>query len=249
MSAVELTAIIPIRNRSGVRLENCLRSLRWQRGIDSQQLEVLVSDFGSDNEHTASVCELTERYGATLVRHETSEVWNRSKTLNIGIRAASGRFCFCTDVDMIFAPNFIASALEEQQKRGGAAMVYSRCHDLPEDVPLQPWRESDYVYLRGRAGLRNTSGTGACQVATKRFFQQVRGFDEKMTYWGAEDEDMRLRAAKYGLEPVWLEGTSMLHQWHPTMKNDPTLRIKLNKWRLKLTRGVLVKNGLSWGGV
>ena len=54
-------------------------------------------------------------------------------------------------------------------------------------------------------------------------------------------------AERYGLTLSWLEGTTMLHQWHPTMKRDKPLRFHINRIRYKLTRHQVVKNRGGWG--
>ena len=89
-----ITAIIPIRNRSGDRLENCLRSLRWQEGMARDEVEILISDFGSDDTHRHSVMSLAEAYDARVEFTETTEVWNRSRALNIGLQTARGQIAF-----------------------------------------------------------------------------------------------------------------------------------------------------------
>ncbi len=248
MSNVRLTAVLPVRNRSGQRLENCLRSLRWQ-DMPQDQLEILISDFGSTPEHLPSIRKLAKRYNARLVQTHTEEVWNRSKVLNIGVQAALGSIVFCTDVDMIFAPNFLSTALRTYEAHKGQVMVLCRCHDLPEDVPEQLWSKEDYPGLHQRAKLRQTSGTGACQVASKAFFHHARGYDEKFLYWGAEDVDMTFRAGRHGLKLEWMDDaeTAMLHQWHATTKNDRRMRFHINRWRYRITRYMVTKNRRGWG--
>ncbi len=242
-----ISVIVPIRNRSGTRLRNCLASLRWQDC--GEPVEVVLSDFGSDPGHAASVAELAAEFDATLVRTDTAEIWNRSKALNIGIRAAAADVVMCTDADMLFAPGFIAGVIARWREEGDGIVV-SRCHDLPDDVPEQPWQRGDFSALLGRASLRDTTGTGACQAARKSFFEHARGYDEAFKYWGAEDDDMLSRAGRSGLEVRWLDGSAqMLHQWHPTMKNDKWLQRRINKWRMRFTRHVVVKNPRGWGGV
>jgi len=242
-----VTAIVPLRNRSGDRLENCLRSLRWQEGLGTAVVEIVISDFGSDEAHRPSIRALAETYDARIAATETDEVWNRSRALNIGLQAATGRVAFCTDVDMIFAPNFLASILETHRRHDGRVMALCRCNDLTESVPMQAWTRDDFDALEARSERRITSGTGACQAAPLSFFVHARGYDEKFLYWGAEDVDMTSRAARYGLALEWMEGTSMLHQWHPTMKRDRRLRFHLNRIRYKLTKHVVVKNRRRWG--
>lgn len=242
-----ITAVIPIRNRSGVRVENCLRSLRWQEGVDD--FEIVLGDLGSTGKHKASLLELCETYDARFVSLPHDDLWNRSLALNTGIRAARGEYVFCTDADMIFKPNFLASALEAQAQANGRAMVLCRCHDLPPYVPEKLWEQSDFPMLERSSHVRRTSGVGACQVAPRSFFEEVHGYDEKFVFWGSEDVDMTSRAERYGLELTWMsDRTVMLHQWHKTLKRDMPLQYHINRWRFKLTKRVVVKNRQGWGG-
>ncbi|MBP47396.1 MAG: glycosyl transferase, partial [Myxococcales bacterium] len=185
-----ISVIIPIRDRSGQRLENCLRSLRWQQGVSAESIEVVLSDFGSSQLHRDSIEELAQRYGARLHCEQTDALWNRSRALNLGIQKATGQLCFCTDADMIFSPGFVAALLQKQAKQPHQIMTLSRCHDLPQSAPQQLMELEDFESLSAMAELRQTTGTGACQVADRAFFFSVRGYDEAFEYWGAEDDDM-----------------------------------------------------------
>jgi glycosyltransferase involved in cell wall biosynthesis len=247
MSRPELSAVIPVRNRTGTRLDNCLRSLRWQQ-LEPNALEIVITDFGSDPEHADALRELSERHGAELVRVDTDEIWNRARALNYGIQRARGRYVFCTDADMIFAPNFVATLLDAQQREQGRAFVVCHCRDLPEQLEEQPWTIADFPRLLDAAAFRKATGTGACQVAEREFFERVRGYDEGFSFWGQEDNDMRFRAGRAGLREVWVqEQTAMLHQWHPSDRGKKPLRKSLNDVRFHLTKRVTVKNWLGWG--
>lgn len=242
-----LSVIIPVRNRSGTRLDNCLRSLRWQQDLEPSQIEVIVSDLASDPEHQVAIDATAERHSARVVRVQSTKVWNRSWALNVGIRAAGGERVMCTDADMIFSPDFLKNVLAAFS---GATepLVLCRCHDLPESVEERPYELADFPSLRERAELRDTVGTGACQAAKRSFFEEVRGYDEKYVFWGNEDKDMVARAEVFGLKAHWLrEPTCMLHQWHPTHKMDKRwLRFK-NRMRYKFTKTQLIKNKKRWG--
>jgi glycosyltransferase involved in cell wall biosynthesis len=243
----EISAVIPVRNRTGARLDNCLRSLRWQE-LEPGTLEIIITDFGSDPEHATSLRELAERHGAELVRVETQEIWNRARALNYGIQRARGRYVFCTDADMIFAPNFVATLLDAQQREHGRAFVVCHCRDLPEQIAEQPWAREQFPELLAAAPFRKATGTGACQVAAREFFERVRGYDEGFSFWGQEDNDMRFRAGRAGLREVWVQDqTAMLHQWHPSDRGTKPLRKSLNDIRFHLTKRVLVKNWRGWG--
>ena len=113
---------------------------------------------------------------------------------------------------------------------------------------MQPYQRSDYLALETKGIERATQGTGACQSAHRDFFFNVRGYDEAFEHWGAEDDDLRSRAIRYGLQPRWISPrTSMLHQWHPTTKNQYPWRKRMNKARLYLTRWKIKKNPARWG--
>ena len=247
MSRPEISAVIPIRNRSGARLENCLKSLRWQ-DYDADKVEIVISDFGSDPDHAAGVRELAETYDVKVVRVENDEIWNRSKALNHGIQRTTGKFVFCTDVDMIFAPEFISTVLATQARENDQAFVVCHNRDLPEHVEMQVWSLDDFPYLLGEADFRGPKGTGPCQVARREFFERIRGFDEGYKFWGQEDNDMRYRANSSGLREIWIhDQTAMLHQWHPSDRRKKPLRKSLNDVRFHLTKRITVKNWRGWG--
>jgi glycosyltransferase involved in cell wall biosynthesis len=247
MPKAQISAVIPVRDRSGPRLDNCLRSLRWQ-ALEPGALEIVVTDFGSNPEQAAALVSLCERHDAQLVRVDTDETWNRARALNFGIQRSSGAFVFCTDADMIFAPNFIATLLDAQARADEQAFVVCHCRDLPERVAERTWSLADLPELLEIATFRKATGTGACQVARREFFERVRGYDEGFSFWGQEDNDMRFRAGRYGLREVWVqEQTAMLHQWHPSERGKKPLRKSLNDVRFHLTKHVLIKNWRGWG--
>ena len=243
----ELSVIVPLRTRAGQRVENCLRSLRWQT-IEASNVEIILSDFGSDPDYKKAVRDLGATFDCTVVTTETDALWNRSRALNIGVRAASGTYVLCTDADMIFESNFLAKLLEEQRSVEDRGLILCRCRDLPESVPEQRWEADDYAGLLDRSHYRERLGVGACQMATREFFTKVRGYDERYVFWGCEDRDMAFRAERFGLEHRWVhEETSMLHQWHPTTRHERPIRKMLNDIRYHITKYRVVKNWRGWG--
>ncbi|KIG18647.1 hypothetical protein DB30_07662 [Enhygromyxa salina] len=244
---MQLSAVIPVRDRSGPRLDNCLRSLRWQQ-LEPGALEIVITDYGSSAEQAAALRDLCECYGVRLVRVDANGVWNRARALNYGIQQATGRYVFCTDADMIFAPNFVQTLLDTQAAERDAAFVVCHCRDLPERLAEQTWTLEDFPQLLAAAPFRKATGTGACQVARREFFERVRGYDEGFSFWGQEDNDMRFRAGRAGLRQVWVQDqTAMLHQWHPSERGKQPLRKSLNDVRFHLTKRVTVKNWRGWG--
>ncbi|MSP73845.1 MAG: glycosyltransferase [Myxococcales bacterium] len=246
MTTPTLSVIIAIRNRTGARLENCLRSLRAQSLADGKaspsEVEIILSDFGSESGPAAEIRDLAERYAARVVRVETTALWNRSAAINAALLEAKGRFSFCTDADMLFKADFLATVLDELESCPRLALVVCKCRDLPDLGPERLYDQDEYAALEGKAELRQAMGTGACQVAETRWFRSIGGFDEGYVFWGFEDKDMVHRAQRAGLELRFIhERTSMLHQWHRTTKNDRYVRKVLNKIRYYATRSIVVK--------
>jgi glycosyltransferase involved in cell wall biosynthesis len=243
----DVSVVIPMRDRGGVRLDNCLRSLRWQ-DVDPSRIEIVISDFGSNANQLPAIRALAARHGARLVETPAAGSWNRAKALNIGIRAARGTIVLCTDADMIFQENFLSTVLSAFDRHGGRVIALSRTWDLPSSVAERHWEQSEFPALKNLGRMRQTSGTGACQAAPRTFYEFGHGYDEKLLYWGFEDGDMLARARRFGLEPLWIsDKTSMVHQWHPTHKHDRPLQVHLNRLRCWLTRHVIVKNREGWG--
>ncbi len=237
-----ISVVIPLRNRAGIRLQNCLASLRRQTDIDTSAVELVLSDFGSNPEHAADIKRVAEEFGAVTVRTEDQQIWNRSRALNRGIAATNAPITLCTDADMIFESNFLSVILSSIKAVGGLGMAVCRCRDLPDLGPERRYDETDFSILKSKATIRPTGGTGACQAAATAWFKKVGGYDEKYVHWGFEDTDMFYRAKKDGLVPCWIhDRTSMLHQYHPTMRHDRLVLKWKNKLRYYLTRGQIVK--------
>lgn len=244
-----LSAIVPIRNRSGTRLRNCLTSLRWQN-IGPEDLEIVLSDFGSEPTHAASVKELAKKFDARVIRTDEFGDWNRSRALNLGIQGATAPYVLNTDADMVFEPNFVQTILDTHERTDGRALVVCACDDLPREVPEQPWTVEEYEWLRSNGRRRRSPGTGACQSATRAFFNFARGYDERFVHWGSEDTDMRDRALKYGLQLTWIsDKTSMCHQWHPSSRHKRLIQNRKNALIHFFSRGQVVKNPTGWGNL
>jgi glycosyltransferase involved in cell wall biosynthesis len=93
---------------------------------------VVISDLGSTDDQLADIRHLAARHGARLIETRSSGLWNRAKALNIGIQAARGTVVLCTDVDMVFEPNFLSTILDVDEQSMGRNLAVCRSWDLPE---------------------------------------------------------------------------------------------------------------------
>ncbi|MCB0195868.1 MAG: glycosyltransferase [Anaerolineae bacterium] len=257
-----LAVVISIRNRAGRRVRNALRSLAWQTAGPPAQ--VIVVSSGSRAEIDQALAVICAEEGATLLTiGAPGQPWNKSLALNTGIRATRPDipYLMTMDVDMILAPNFLAVVIERLQRQP-SALVLCQSSDLPEQaiIPDQPRQVlAAFPALHASSSLRDRTGTGGIQAARRSFFFEIRGYDEDLIWWGAEDGDVVNRAYRLGFALEWIEDrTAMLHQWHPRMAAGLTDPNEIEQveiaWRrnheLVDARSMIIqRNPNGWGGV
>jgi hypothetical protein len=255
-----IAIIIPVRDRAGSRMRRCLASLASQSSGAAAQ--VLVVSHGSQPEIDDELRDLCPRWGARLIAIGCpSEPWRKPLALNVGLRATSPAvpFVMTLDADMILAPDFLEIVLDTLRS-DAPCFVLCRSSDLPQDARVpdeDPVPAAAFEALRRRARLRGRHGTGGIQAAAREFFFDVRGYDEDLVWWGAEDGDMVGRAALAGLERIWIcDRTAMLHQWHAktfTALTDPVARTEAKRaWQrnhaiVRERVDQLLRNPTGWG--
>lgn len=250
-----ITVVIPVRDRAGARVSNVLRSLAWQ---ELPADEVLIVSHGSRSSIDAELAEFCEAYRVRLLCVGTPEQpWCKPLALNTGIRAsaAGSEFVLTLDADMILAPNFIrcvcAALLNDRD-----SIVLCQSADMPA-MPDRVIELADLAALRKRARVRGRHGCGGIQAMRRDFLFAIRGYDEDLTWWGAEDVDLVQRAGSAGLRAVWVDPvTFMLHQWHPRREralDDRSLQLEARRaWysnhrMIEARRGLVQRNPKSWG--
>jgi glycosyltransferase involved in cell wall biosynthesis len=252
-----VSVVVPIRDRAGARVQNLLRSLAWQTVAAA---EVLVVSHGSSAGIEAELAELCASAQAKLlcVGH-SREPWCKPLALNTGIRASieSSDYIMTVDADMILDPKLLDASVSvlEQNPR---SLVLCQSSDLP------PGQErlvdlTELPALHATSRLRGQHGCGGIQVASRQFFFDVRGYDETLRWWGAEDLDMVSRSRAAGMEVVWLDRRNfILHQWHPqreSVLDDPQLRDDARRaWAtnhqiVRARSGLTKRNPDGWGGI
>lgn len=199
-----VSVIMGIRNWQVDRLALAVRA--HMRCSVADQVEVVVVDYGSEDPQR--IRDAVEGEGGRVFRADVTGRWNRAAALNLGIRqAARGDYLLTTDADILFAPKTIetvlATAAAANHPKGVYALV--QCRDLPEHLPVPSLQDLPWKRMEEESTLRPQWGMGGCACFSRSFIEEVRGYDERLEWWGGEDNDLGRRAQHFGLDVRWVE--------------------------------------------
>jgi len=223
-----ITVVMVNKDRDKIRIERCLRSLSEQE----VPCKVILVDYGSSKDNLIWEREVVKEFpNVTLIEvKRNTKIFNKSRALNIGFKVATTKFVLSTDIDCIFAPNFIKEvqkALVSKPK----SIVLSQKIDLDKDGT--------------ELGKHEPSASGSCIGIELDWIEKVHGYDEVYTYWGREDNDLVDRAIADGYEVIWItDKTKIYHQWHlPATQKT----LKDNDWYYKIPNKPIIRNPNGWG--
>lgn len=211
------SVVICYRNWGGERLRLAVES--QLRSTLEGQIEVIVSDFGSDAERRADV--ILDGMAARCVYTETDEPWSRSRALNAGIAKARGEYILAWDADILCAPALHEELLAHFRAQPNA--VYPlHCRDLNADFDedriralLDEHGELPIDLLRENSEWRPRWGMGIAAYR-RAHFDLVRGYDERFVIWGGEDRDLMNRFSRLGMAVRWIDSPAadIFHIFH-----------------------------------
>lgn len=169
------------------------------------------------------------------VRYEYS-IWNISRATNIGIKKCTGEIIAKVDADLTLPAGFIDDVLGAGERfcvapvrRQEDGQLAAAAWDNPVWGNLRSWHWP----------------CGGWQSAPREFWFDLRGYDESMIFYGAEDTDLWRRAYRAGI-PVEIM-SPVLHRHHALMAHKwgffHTGNCKLREAR----RESLVRNPATWG--
>lgn len=203
----DLSILFAYRNRDTARIKRCLDSLLAQTYAN---FEVIFVNTGSDKILSKEVEKLVTSYPfARYIYTETRGLyWNKAQALNIAAKKAQADYILSTDIDMIYARNFV-EALLEKAKPDKRVQVFT--HWLPEH--FDQWENIEELSNTFEKG--DEAQVGGALLISKKVYLEIGGYDEYYRLWGLEDRDFTDRLSLYGLETLAITNeTSMFHQWH-----------------------------------
>jgi glycosyltransferase involved in cell wall biosynthesis len=178
---MDVSVVMCVRNAEKY-LVFCLRSILDQT---FREFEVIIIDDLS-NDKTK---EIIEKFNDKRIRYYRNKQWlGISKSRNLGVKCARGKYLFFTDGDCTVSKNWIEEGL--------------KCLKSPNCVGVEGriyYVSKNYEPTFADRSMENKSGgcymTG--NIAYKKgVVESVGGFDERLNY--LEDRDLALRVMKYG---------------------------------------------------
>jgi glycosyltransferase involved in cell wall biosynthesis len=213
-----------------------LRALARQSVLPS---EVIVSDDGSREDTRALLTRIAVDYPTRLVHLWQPDIGARmSRARNRGIAAARGDYVLFLDGDMLAQREFIADHLAFARRgyfaQGSRVLTGERCAarllaeqriDVGFFAPdLDRRRHTLRIPALARAYAWPHTREAGIKSCNWGFWRDdllaVNGFNEAMTGWGREDNELALRAFHLGLLRRDLRFAALaVHLWHATRKN------------------------------
>lgn len=209
-----LTILYPYRNRESERVKRSLDSLKKQTNSD---FKVLFVDYGSNVISASEIKTLLSQYNFVTYIYNFCEFqpWSRAKAINTGLKNVTTDYVFTADVDMIFSPNFISKLHE---LKNPIKAYYFKVGFLNEKESQLDKKFEEY-------SIDFTTGVGAQGLSLfyLKSLEEIRGYDEFLHFWGAEDIDIHERLIRTGSESVFYNDEILfLHQWHKSYRKSET---------------------------
>jgi glycosyltransferase involved in cell wall biosynthesis len=206
-----LSVVIGIRDWEIFRLKLAIKS-HYESTL-GDKLEVVISDYGSQNhlEVEALAKEMECKY-----IYIPAPLWSRSGSLNAGLNLAEGDYLITTDADIIFSPK-IHEITVDLLKRYPNSLQLAQCYDLPQSLEITPDIPFDWELFAKVAKTRPRWGMGGLAGFTREAVERIRGYEERMVVWGAEDNDFAKRMRHSGGFMNWIDDheARIYHVWHP----------------------------------
>lgn len=251
---VQLSVVIPTWNASGLA----------QRAVDhlladsqSEQLELIVVDDGSDDDTTAA---LRARAGpVTVITHERNRGFGAA--VNTGVRAARGRFVAAVNNDVqvsVATLRRLCRFLESHPHASAAApqLLDTSGHRL-QVGHLRSWRSAlrRARWRRASPAMSSRSRShpyradwiqGACLVLNRAALEDVGLFDEQFHLF-AEEIDLFHRMASAGWDAWVVPDVEATHLQGATTRNHENARLAA-RFRIQSYRSMCIyyRKHFSW---
>ncbi len=272
---------------NGPRLRNCMKSVVNQTLQPLEIIVADYGSTEDGHEEIMKILEPFDC--SVYYYPDTDGIWNLSKARNMGIRRSQCENFAAVDADVILEPRVVEVLSQAHASRLRSYISCFLRMLLPEENPhftefiqncvaggrsragciaeyrkLYPDNPDGFQLPRDFAKLRNigfwaSAGWGGLVSAPRDWFFKVRGFDERMRFWGGEDADMWKRAGldnmdRYRINDLEQEDTEIYHQFHDDclswdqsrLTEEEAAQIRWNRLLAKKDF-TLMRNNDIWG--
>ena len=175
-----ISIIIPTKNEEKLlpRLLECISNQTFK------DYEIIVADANSDD----NTVKIAESYGCKVV-----EGGMPGPGRNRGVKAAQGDYFMFFDADVKFNKDFVAQAFEDFQRK---YLDVASCFIYPDDESDKDYKVMFDFYngYVSSAQYFNPGALGSFIMSTRRIYERIGGFDERIKL--GEDYDYIKRASK-----------------------------------------------------
>ncbi|NLP58161.1 glycosyltransferase family 2 protein [Lutibacter sp. B1] len=201
-----VTIVYAYRNREVSRIKSTLDSLLIQT---NKNFKVVFVDYGSDIELSSQIKKVVESYSfATYYYiHAQLVLWNKSKTLNYGIKKTTTPYVFIADVDLIFSPDAIA--LFQKIAQPETAFLFNLGY-LSKKTSNRLLNSQQFNEFKPKH-FGNINGM---LLVHKEALEKVNGYDTFFHFYGSEDVDLYQRLSNAGYEIIQRKEQFFYHNWH-----------------------------------
>lgn len=177
--------------------------------VPAEDYEIIVVDNGS--KVAVKLSENLRQKDVRLIRFETNQ--ERSKSRNTGVDAASGKFVFFSDDDMIVKPDFLSHHLAAHEEWNNLLAI-GKIILPPEKLSDPGIRYRQTLEMDGiptKRGLvsQPNFATAANMSISREAYLKLDGFDPEMA--GIEDQDFAMRHTKNGGKIAFLPEAVAIH--------------------------------------
>lgn len=223
-------------------LRRVLESLAVQRGV-AGAMEVVVTDDGSRDRTPQIVRQFAATVGfpVRFVTHPHAG-FQLARCRNEGVAASTAPYLLFLDGDCVVPPDHVRIHLDRRRdnlvRAGYCALLAEatsermtvasiRRGDFLRSLPLaQRWNlfklnlnSRFYSLLRHPTKPKLFGGNIGIWRSD---YERVNGYDENFFHWGCEDDDLRLRLRRAGVQiESILSWTNTYHLWHPKAPSVP----------------------------
>ena len=236
MKELDLTVILPLRNRPIEIVKKCVDSLLNQNPMP----KVIVVDMGSDEDKLEWYRKNIPFTFIEVINKQ--EKWNFARAYNIGVNHTQTKYVASSNIDCIFSIDFMKQVDRQLSYMDtGHEKYFMTCRvtDLDEEG------RSD---LSGKRH-NGKDAIGGFWLLPTEWVKKVHGMDEHFLGWGYEDTDYLERIKKDGFLRFDVSHLTLLfHQWHePANIRLPIFNYEANKEWYIAHKGEIVKNLEGWG--